>query len=202
MLCIHSDKSSEVKTYFRTDSGVIESGSKLQILGFYFDANPNAVCHVTEVINKFYSKLWTLRFLRRSGMPSKDMPNVYFTVIRSTVEYCSIVYNSMIPQYMSDKLEMIQRQAMRIIYGRGVDCNKLVSDGVIEELKTRRENACIRFARKALMSPRFGQTWFPKNQVTRTARSTTRKVYEERTCRTERDRNNPIQYMIRMLNEN
>ena len=90
---------------------------------------------------------------------------------------------------------------MRIIYGPGVDYGKMVEDGVIEPLEERRKKACVRFANKAVTNPRFSDRWFRRSQVDRVARETTRRVYEERRCRTERARRNPLLYMTRLLND-
>ena len=89
---------------------------------------------------------------------------------------------------------------MKIIYGWSVNYDGLLENGTIEELQSRRRAACLRFANRALASSRFGSRWFPKNPVSREARTTTRRVYKERLPRTERDKNNPIQNMIRLLN--
>ena len=160
LLCIHTDKHSIVNSYIRTDESTISSGHQLKILGFYFDNNPNAVCHVTKVIEAFYSKLWTLRFLRRSGMAPMELLKVYFTVIRAAVEYASVVYHSLIPKYLSDRLERIQNQAMKIIFGNSVDYDRLVEEGIIQTLESRRDAACIDFANKAVANPSFGDKWF------------------------------------------
>ena len=157
--------------------------------------------HVTQVINAFYAKLWALRFLKRTGMDRKDLLKVYFTTIRAAIEYCSIIYHSLIPQYMSDKLEQLQRRAMRIIFGPGTDVETLIENGTVETLRQRRESACIKFAQKASMSVRFGRKWFPRNEGGRTVRDGTRRKFIERHCRTERGRNNPLQLMRRLLNE-
>ena len=86
ILCIHMNKFANVTSYIDTGDGEILSTDKMKILGFYFDNSPNSICHVTEVINQFYGKLWTLRFLKRSEMDSGDLLKVYKTVIRSAVE--------------------------------------------------------------------------------------------------------------------
>ena len=173
----------------------------MKILGFYFDSNSTAVCHVNETINKFYSKLWTLRFLKRSGMASADLLNIYNVVIRSAVEYCSVVYHPLIPAYMSDKLEQIQKQAIKIIFGNSVSYADLISEGRIETLKERRIKNIAKFANKAVLNPKFSEKWFPINTTERDARTSTRKKYIEKNCTTERSRNNPVQYMIRILNQ-
>ena len=94
LLCIHANKNSVVNSYINTDSGVIESGDALKILGFQFNNSPDASYHVGEVILKFYNRLWTLRFLKRSGMDRAGLLLVYKSIIRPFVEYCSTVYHT------------------------------------------------------------------------------------------------------------
>ena len=201
ILCIHGNPNSNIRSYIRTEEEEIVSADTLKILGFSFSNKPDATHHVTELVHKFYNKLWTLRFLKRNGMDRAGLLKIYFSVLRPAVEYCSTVYHSSIPQYMSDRLERLQKQAIRIIYGPGVDYNRLVSSGVLETLEERRTKACIRFANRAVLNPRFGDRWFPRNPAQREARNTTRRVYDERKCRTERARRNPLLYMTRLLNE-
>ena len=202
LLCIHASRFKKMASYIDTlDGPTIESSESLKILGFYFNEVPDAVHHVNEVINKFYGKLWMLRFLKKSGMEKMDLMRVYCTFIRAAAEYCSIVYHSLIPQYMSDRLEMVQKQAIRIIFGRGNKYEEMIMDGSLERLEERRRSNCLKFALKNYNSGRFGSKWFPQNTNTRDARATTRRMFVENVNRTERSRNNPLQYMIRLLNE-
>ena len=129
-------------------------------------------------------------------MAPADLLKIYFTVIRLAVEYCSVVYHSLIPGYVVEKLERLQKQAIKIIYGNGVDYDGMVEDGSIEALEARRTAACLRFAQKASETERFGPKWFPRNRNDREVRSSTRRVFVEKNCRRERDCNNPIQYMV------
>ena len=199
VLCIHSNVDSTVSSFINTHEGKIESGSSLKILGFNFSNAPNAVHHVCTVIDKFYRKLWTLRYLRKSGMDSSNMLKVYKTVILPSVEYCSEIYDSLIPAYLADKLELVQKQCMKIIFGYNVQYGQLLENGTIETLSDRRKAACLRFANKVVDTP-FGQKWFPRNTASREVRQTTRRVYLEKKHKTERSKNNPIQHMIRLLN--
>ena len=186
----------------RGQDGDINSTESLRILGFNFSNRPDAVHHVTGVIKSMYGKLWTLRFLKRSGMSCSDLLKIYKVVIRSAAEYCSVVYHSLIPAYMSAKLEQVQRQAVKIIYGWKCDYGRVLEDGLLETLEERREKNCLKFALKCVNTERFGRKWFPYTEIDRDARSTTRRVYRENVCRTDRERNNPIQYMLRALNAN
>ena len=95
--------------------------NELKLLGFTFNSKPNATHHVNILIEKFHSRLWSLRFLKKSGLDKSRLLEVYNVMIRSAVEYCSVVYHTMIPVYLADKLEAIQRQALRIFFGWNED---------------------------------------------------------------------------------
>ena len=139
MLCVHSSIHNRVNTFIRVnDSEKIESTDCLKILGFTFGREPNAKLHVEKVIERFHSKLWTLRFLKKSGMCKSDLINVYETVIRPSVQYSSVVYNSLIPSYLSERLESVQRRAVRIIHGYDCDIRSVIESSV-KFLKQRRE---------------------------------------------------------------
>ena len=200
MLCVHASKFNEVSTYIRTREDNILSTDTLKILGFNFGTSPDATKHVSGVIDKLFSRLWSLRFLKKSGRGKDELLRVYKSIIRPGAEYSSIVYHSLIPNYISERLESLQRQAIKIIFGYDVDYNTLIDNGTIETLRSRREKDILSFALKNCNSPRFGK-WFPLTNAPRDARCTTRRIYAEKQCRTERTKINPIQVMIRMLNK-
>ena len=71
----------------------------------------------------------------------------------------------------------------------------------IETLEARRESAVLRFALKNESREKYGRRWFKKNEELEiNMRPNTRNIYSERRSRTERMRNNPVNYMTRMLN--
>ena len=143
LLCIHADHASTITSYVKTgeDSEII-SGTSLKILGFNFDNKPDATFHVSGVIEKFYNRLWTLRFLRKSGMKTEGMLKAYKSILRPFVEYCSVVYHSLIPKYLSDRLEAVQKLAVRIIFGETKDYRSVIDEGILETLASRRETKC------------------------------------------------------------
>ena len=77
----------------------------------------------------------------------------------------------------------------------------MVEAGQIETLQERREKSSLSFAIKNKDTERFG-SWFPRAPLIRNVRETTHRKYLERQAKTERTRNNPLQNMIRLLNEN
>ena len=201
LLCLNASKHSEITTFIRSGNDEIESSNSLKILGFNFDKNPSASHHVGIVIEKFYGKLWTLRFLKRSGLSRERLLQIYYTVILPFVEYSSVIYHSLIPDHLADKLEMVQKQALKIIYGWHLTYNEIVEQHGIESLRQRREKEILKFASKQACSSRF-KSWFPLNEEhTYNTRPANRRKYKETFTRNERMKNNPQEHMRRILNE-
>ena len=108
----------------------------------------------------------------------------------------------MIPAVLSEKLEKIQRQALRIIYGWDVDVETLMDVKGIGTLERRRERAVMHFALKNEDKDRYGKRWFKKTEENgHNLRESTRKKYKMPMCRTSRMRSNPVTYMTEKLNE-
>ena len=134
-------------------------------------------------------------------MKVEDLIKVYCTIIRPCAEYCAIVYNTLIPKYISEKLEYMQKRAYKIIYGWSVDYESMVHRGEVQTLAERRNKQSLQLALKNRDSPRFSN-WFPIAPMNRDVRVGTHRVYKETRAKTERTRNNPIEHMIRQLNDN
>ena len=72
--------------------------------------------------SKVASRLYFLKLLKRSGLSADDLLHliiVYFvfykSVIRSVLEYGSVVWHHHLTHAQSDKLEALQKRAVRII---------------------------------------------------------------------------------------
>jgi len=63
------------------------------------------------------SRLYLLKILQRSGLPQNDLLCFYKSVIRSVdiVEYGCVVWHHNLTTAQSDRLEALQKRALRII---------------------------------------------------------------------------------------
>ena len=104
LLCIHSNNNSTVTSYMNTDAGELVSGQSLKILGFHFNVNPCATYHVTEVIKKFYAKLWTLMFF-------ETQRNAKYRSIDSLQSYNSFSCRILLDSISSPYPQVYVRQA-------------------------------------------------------------------------------------------
>jgi hypothetical protein len=113
------------------------------------------------------------------------------------VEYCSVVYGPLLTAAQSERIERLQSQSLKIIYGFDLSYRKLLEKTGLETLESRREKASLKFAEKCLAG-KFSH-WFPPNETARITRGT--KPYKEEFARCERLRKTPIYSMRRALNK-
>ena len=69
--------------------------------------------------SKVSSRLYFLKQLKRAGVSSDDLLyfSMYSVVIRPVYEYACVVWHHNLTASQSDKLESLQKRALRIIHG-------------------------------------------------------------------------------------
>ena len=131
------------------------------------------------------------------------MVKVYKNLIRPTAEYAVPVWHLLITAEQSAVLEQQQSLALRNIYGPNISGKKMRDRSGLETLRERREKSCLNFAKKNLTNPRCA-TWFEERSRPLYARrkETYYPKYKENLARTDRYRNNPKNFLVRLLNTN
>ena len=104
----------------------------------------------------------------------------------------------MLSKSQEERLESLQRKALRIILGFDLNYVELLEKAGITSLKERRINAARKFANKLVNSDRFGH-YFPINNSERQGMRSRRR-YREENARTLRLFNSPLFYFRRALN--
>ena len=150
------------------------------------------------MLSKARRKLWTIRHLKKAGMGVDDVLKIFNVIVRSTLEYAVPTYHPMLNIDLRDRIESIQKRACRIIFGWNCNYDKLVEDGKVELLETRREKMTLNFAKKCISNDRF-KHWF-KEKTRSEYNLRTEDKYEELFARTERMKKSPLFYMRRALN--
>ena len=122
-------------------------------------------------------------------------------MLRPIIEYCAPVYHPMLTKDMTNRLEGLQRRALRIIYGFDKSHEELLVLTGLETLEERRVHACYSFASKMASSPKF-QEWFPRTDTDAAGPNLrTKKLFVEEFARTDRLYHSPLFYMRRILNQ-
>ena len=97
----------------------------------------------TATTAKASKKLYALRLLKRAGVQEQDMLKVFRSSVRPILEYAVQVWQD-IPDYLSDRIESVQKRAFIIIYPNSSPSQAL---SLVNEttLSNRRELLCRKF---------------------------------------------------------
>ena len=113
------------------------------------------------------------------------------------LEFGVAAWNGAINSKQSEKIERVQKVALRLIYGRDKSYRMLLKEANLTKLYDRREKLCLNFARKALKH-QFFKNWFlqanPRNPLEKAR-------FYKCISRHKRLKNTPIPYMTELLNK-
>ena len=158
--------------------------------------------HVENIASKCRAKSWILGHLRKKGLKEDKLVTTYKTLIRPSIEYAAPAWHSLLTAGQAAVLKRQQVQSLRNIYGYGLSVDKLRKKANIHLLSTRRERISKMFAVKCLSNERSAH-WFKKRPVPMYSRrqGVNYPTYRENLARTDRQKNTPMNYLVRKLNE-
>ena len=160
LLVISPPNGCDTRAVVRVGDEEIHSQTELKLVGFTFCEKPDASAHVEQIKEKFRLRIWMLYHLRRAGFKGRQLYRLYCCYIRTVVEYCSVVYHSLLTAGQSEDLERTHRQAVRVCYGYEERAQDIMTAEGIETLEARRTRRCDGFIRRASLNPNFAGRWF------------------------------------------
>jgi hypothetical protein len=198
MIAIHDSMSYVPEAYIKTTEGeeIASTSNSLKVVGFNFDSRPDASFHVEQTVSKVRRRYWVIRHLQRLGFDKADLVKVYTSILRSAIEFCSVVYGPLLTKDQEEDIERLQSQSLKIIYGFDKPYREILEETGLQTLKERRAAAVLKFAQKSLEG-KYAH-WFPLNEPKRATRHAL--TYREEYARCERLRKTPIYHMRRVLN--
>ena len=117
--------------------------SSFKVLGVTFNDHLKWNDNVNILVKKASKRLYILRILRRSGVPSADLLPVFLALVRSVLEYACTVWHTSLPDYLSNKIEHVQKRALRVLYP-GLHYIDALQIAQIPRLDTRRHDLCTK----------------------------------------------------------
>ena len=72
--------------------------------------------HIEKITAKARSKLFFLKQLKRSGVPSEDLLTFYKSVIIPSLEYGAPAFHTSLTKCLSEDIESIQKRALKIVH--------------------------------------------------------------------------------------
>ncbi|XP_078614432.1 uncharacterized protein LOC144883712 [Branchiostoma floridae x Branchiostoma japonicum] len=169
------------------------------LLGVWLQKDLKWETQVTRMIGKANGRLFFLRKLKHFNLPTQDLVTIFTSFVRPVLEYCAPVWHPGLTCAQSDRLEAVQRRAVRTILGRHFTNYEQARKNLnIPLLSDRRRDLCFKFGtylerHRPSMLPPKGSDYH--NRTTRNCDK-----YRHVKCRTDRLRNSPIPYVVRLLN--
>ena len=68
----------------------------MKVLGFLLDSHPTVHAHVAALQVRLRDTVWILRHLKIAGISETELATVYRTDVRPVLEYCAVVYHTML----------------------------------------------------------------------------------------------------------
>ncbi len=130
----------------------------VKILGVLISSDLKWDKHVDQIYRKASSKIYMLKILKKFHLSIPDLLTIYKEYIRPLTEYAAPVWNAGLTRAHVNKLELIQKRALKIILGLGyVNYDHALINYNLVSLHDRRKNLCISFATKLKDSDVFRQ---------------------------------------------
>ena len=101
--------------------------------------------------------------LKYAGISRDDLLSIYKLFIRSTAEYCSVVFHGALTQEQTKKIELIQSTSLKIILGSEYfNYESSLKICSLDTLFKRRNDRMLKFAVKCTQD-KFNKKVFPLN---------------------------------------
>ena len=126
---------------------VIDQVSSYKILGVHLQNDPKWDIHIDYIYKKACERLYSLRILRQAGVDQESILKVYLSTIRPVMEFAVPVWQ-LIPSTLADKLETVQKRAVRIIFPSIESYNEALERAHLDSLATRRHFFCLQYIDK------------------------------------------------------
>ena len=157
----------------------------------------NRVKNTSYICEKARKRLWILRRLLESKLSTHELFDVYTKEIRSVLELAVPVWHSGLTKSQTKQIENIQKIAFRIILQKNyINYEQACKQLSALSLAKRRDNLCLKFAKRNLKSEHSFFTQLETNSITRNQS----KIVREPKCNSKRYQQSSIPYLARTLN--
>ena len=177
----------------------LELVEELRVLGIIFRSDLKWTSNTENIIKRASNKLWTLRRLKGLGAQSQDLVDIYIKQCRSILEFAVPAWQGAITVAERLDIERVQKGALHIILGDQYEnYQNALHITNLEDLESRRNKLCFKFAQKAEKDDKHKKWFKPKSK------NPTRQFndkYWKPIAKTGRLKKSPICHLTNILNE-
>ena len=178
----------------------LEIVQKTKLLGVVLTDDLKWDENTNELVKKAYSRMELLRKVASFTNSIQELRNIDILYVRSILEQSCVVWHSSLTEENKQNLERVQKSAIKIMLGkRYKDYESALVLVDLENLSERREQLCLKFAKKCLENKKT-ENLFPLNKNTHNMKSRMTEKFKVKFAHTERLKQSSIPYMQRLLN--
>ena len=119
-----------------------------------------------EIVKRANQRMLLLRKSAEVTTLIEDLKIIYLSYVRSILEQSSVLWGSTLSEENKKDLERVQKSAVKIMLGKKYqDYESALMLVDLENLNERRENLCLKFAKKCLQNEKT-ENLFPLNKNT------------------------------------
>lgn len=111
-------------------TAVIERVKSFKLLGVIISDDLNWRDHVDSICSKASKRLHYLSLLKRSSVPTHELIHYYKSVVRPVLEYACPIWQTNLTKDQRERIENVQRRALRIISGFGDYLSQCATFGI------------------------------------------------------------------------
>ena len=180
------------------DDKILDIVESTKLLGVMITTDLKWETNTQYMINKARKKLWMIRRIQEVGGSLDDLIMVYTVQIRCGLELACPLWNGSLTKTQVKRLEKIQKTALRIILNNEYKSyTNALSRFKLQSLADRREQLCLKFAKKAVKHSKFN-VWFKRSRK----RPGHKPKFYLPKLRTKAYETSPIIYLTKPLNSN
>ena len=188
-------------TRLNVGNDYIEQVSEVKLCGVWLTENLKWDKNTREITRSAFARMSMITKLKYVGVSREDLLDVYTLFVRSLVEYCSVVWHPGLTGELSSMLERIQKTCLKVILGEDyTDYKTALESTNLHSLYQRREDRCLKFAKKCLKHP-VNRRLFPLNKNKHDLHASSREKYVVNFARGEELKKSTIPYLQRRLND-
>ena len=89
--------------------------SQFKLLGVIISSDLTWNSHIDYICSKASKRLYSIRILKRSGIPIYDMDSIFCTFVQPILEYACQIWHFFLTETLPNQIEQIQKRAVKII---------------------------------------------------------------------------------------
>ena len=142
----------------------IEEKNQVKLLGTMISNDLSWEENTKLLVKKANARMCLLRAVASFNPSSADLKLIYIQYVRSLLEQSCVVWHASLIQEDRDNIEIVQKNALRIILKKSfINYENALDKPNLETLENRRIMLSLRFAKKCQKKPRFSDRFQKKS---------------------------------------